>query len=152
MRIVVQRVIESSVTVDKSIISRIGHGMNLLVCIENHDNEALLKKAAKKIKNLRIFSEAGSDKLNLNIMQTGGEVLAISQFTLSWRGTKGNRPSFDNSKEPNEARFLFDEFIKLLKNPQDESENTLNVFVGEFGADMKVAIKNDGPVTFVLDF
>ena len=97
MKVVIQRVSNASVEVENKLISKIGQGILLLVCIESLDDSKTIELAATKILNYRIFSDKNG-KMNLNILQSEGEILAVSQFTLSWNGKKGNRPSFDNSK------------------------------------------------------
>lgn len=144
MKVVVQRSKESSVSVKNTLISKIDHGLVLLVCMEKGDSEKSVLSAAEKIKNLRIFSDENG-RMNLNLSQSGGEVLAVSQFTLSWPGKKGNRPSFDNSMEPALANEYFEKFCSLL-------EETFSVKKGVFGESMEVTITNDGPVTFFLEF
>ena len=144
MRVVVQRSGRSSVAVNKQIIGKISHGLVLLICVEKTDSIDTIEKAVRKILNLRVF-EDGQGKMNKSIIDVNGSVLAISQFTLSWRGTKGNRPSFDNSMPPKEASELFNKMVFMLKND-------VPVETGEFGASMNVSIENLGPVTFSLDF
>ena len=144
MKIVVQRVSKSSVSVSNQIISKIDKGLNLLVCMERQDCIKTIEKAATKILALRIFQDENG-KMNKSINQVDGEILAISQFTLSWDGQKGNRPSFDNSMSPQEAQVLFDDFCSLLNK-------SITTKKGSFGDSMKVEIINDGPVTFSLEF
>lgn len=144
MKIVVQRVIKAKVEVDSQVKGQIDRGLLLLVCMEAGDGQEQIDKAASKIKALRIFSdEAG--KMNLNCSSVGGTILAISQFTLSWDGRKGNRPSFDQSMEPNLANQMFEQFCQKLREE-------IPVETGVFGADMQVSLTNDGPVTFSLNF
>lgn len=145
MKVVVQRSLKSKVTVSNEVIGEIEKGMVLLVCCEKGDSIENVKKAAIKIGNLRIFQDPETGKMNKDISEAEGEFLAISQFTLSWNGQKGNRPSFDSSMEPVEAEKLFNEFCKLLSS-------TAAVKTGAFGEMMKVSIENDGPVTFSLAF
>ena len=144
MKVVLQRVKESKVIVEGSIVGEIGQGVNLLVCIEKTDDESIVKKAANKILAFRIFNDE-NNKMNLNLNQVNADVLAISQFTLSWDGAKGNRPSFDLSMPPERAQTLFNSFCKLL-------EEQVKVEKGVFGASMEVSLINDGPVTFSLSF
>ncbi|OUR99828.1 D-tyrosyl-tRNA(Tyr) deacylase [Halobacteriovorax marinus] len=144
MKIVVQRSLKSSVSVNEEIVSSIEKGLVLLVCMEKGDLDSVLTKACEKILNLRIFPDE-SDRMNLNILQYAGEILCISQFTLSWSGKKGNRPSFDNSMEPERANQLFEKFCDLLALK-------VGVQKGVFGQKMSVSIINDGPVTFHLEF
>lgn len=144
MKIVVQRSGPSKVEVHGHLVSQIEMGLVLLVCMEDGDLPTCLKSAADKIIALRIFEDE-SGKMNKSISEIGGEILAISQFTLSWDGKKGNRPSFDRSMKPELALKMFDEFCKLLSAQ-------VTVKKGQFGESMKVSITNDGPVTFSLSF
>ncbi len=144
MRIVVQRSSRSSVEVNNETVAAINSGMVLLVCLEKGDSEKSISSAVEKILNLRIFSD-DQGRMNKNILQSNGEILAVSQFTLSWNGKKGNRPSFDNSMEPDKANLYFEKFCSLL-------EKTVTVKKGVFGESMQVTITNDGPVTFFLEF
>ena len=144
MRIVAQRTSNAKVEVSGSIVGESTNGLTLLVCIEKKDTQETIKKAANKILSARIF-EDDHQKMNLNIQQVGGSVLAISQFTLSWRGDKGNRPSFDLSMQPVEAETLFNKFCFEL-------EQKVPVQTGQFGASMQVSLTNMGPVTFIFDF
>ena len=143
MRIVVQRVSQAQVTVDEKEINSINQGLLLYVCIERGDSEKIITKAVEKISKLRIFEDS-NQKMNLNIQQVSGEVLSISQFTLSWRGDKGHRPSFDRSEEPKIAEALFHDFSSKL-------DGLITTKKGVFGADMKVTSTNDGPATFALE-
>lgn len=144
MKVVIQRVKKAKVEVLNQVVGEIDTGLLLLVCMENGDQASSIEKAAKKICNLRIFEDENG-RMNKSILEIQGSVLAISQFTLSWDGSKGNRPSFDLSMEPSQASQMFDSFCLLLK------EYT-NVETGKFGADMQVSLVNDGPVTFSLAF
>ncbi|EQC43796.1 D-aminoacyl-tRNA deacylase [Bacteriovorax sp. Seq25_V] len=144
MKIVIQRVSQANVKVDGKVVSEIGKGMMLLVCMEKQDDSKVVEEASRKVLNYRIFADENG-KMNLNLEQVGGEILAVSQFTLSWNGKKGNRPSFDNSKEPNEALVLFDKFCNYLSA-------SAKVEKGQFGEHMNVSLTNDGPVTFSVDF
>lgn len=144
MKIIVQRVSSASVTVEQQIISRISKGLMLLVCCEKADDLETVEKAAQKILALRIFADE-KGRMNLNLGQVSGEVLAVSQFTLSWDGRKGNRPSFDLSMEPSQAEQLFDKFTQIL-------EKSIPCQRGAFGKNMDVSLVNDGPVTFSLSF
>lgn len=144
MKIVIQRVKESRVKVEKKIVGQIQHGLVLLICFESGDSKEVLNKATEKILNLRCF-EDDQGKMGKNLIEVAGEVLAISQFTLSWDGSKGNRPSFDKSLNPNEAKILFKLFCERLRQK-------IKVETGVFGAYMDVEIVGDGPVTFSLNF
>ncbi len=147
MKVVVQRVKSSSVKVENQIISQIGRGLNLLICMEKGDTNKSVDAAVKKIKNLRIFPDERG-RMSHSVMDTGFEVLCISQFTLSWNGQKGNRPSFDGSMNPEDARRSFESFCSLLAQEIGEDK----VKTGQFAASMEVSIINDGPVTFNLTF
>ena len=138
MRVVVQRSKKSQVSVGDQVVGSIGSGLVLLVCMEKGDEVEQLEKAAKKILALRIFEEK-------NILDAGGEILLISQFTLAWKGDKGNRPGFGNAMKPDDARELFATFSDMLSEK-------VTVATGQFGASMQVNILNDGPVTFFLEF
>ena len=145
MKVVIQRSLNSHVEVLNKIVGKIDKGMVLLVCCEKGDDEDTVRKCAEKIVKLRIFSDPESGKMNQDITSIGGEFLAISQFTLSWDGSKGNRPSFDNSLEPELAQQYFNLFCEYLSQ-------TAKVETGRFGEMMKVKVENDGPVTFSLAF
>ena len=142
MIVVIQRVKEASVAVDGRPAAAIGAGVLLLVGLEKGDGEALLDKAAEKIVHLRIHDdEAG--KLNRSLLESGGAVLAVSQFTLAGDLDRGRRPSFDRAMPPDEARPLFDAFVERLRI------RGVPVRTGVFGAKMAVALVNDGPVTLI---
>lgn len=147
MKVVVQRVKSSSVKVENQIISQIGRGLNLLICMEKGDTNKSVNDAVKKIMNLRIFPDE-SGRMGYSVTDTGFEVLCISQFTLSWNGRKGNRPSFDESMNPEDAKRCFESFCSLLAKAIGEEK----VKTGQFAASMEVSIINDGPVTFSLTF
>ena len=144
MKVVIQRSLNSHVLIRGQKISEIKKGMVLLVCLETDDTFDTVSRAVKKLMNMRIFADT-DDKMNLNVTEAGGEILAISQFTLSWSGEKGNRPSFDRSMPPGPAEKLFDIMC-------DELGKLATTKKGQFGADMQVVITNDGPVTFALSF
>ena len=145
MRIVLQRVSEASVTVDGNITGSIGAGLLVLVGIEEADNEEDIDWLCGKIVNMRIFSdEAG--KMNLSIKDIGGDILLVSQFTLHASSKKGNRPSFIKAARPEIAIPMYGSFINRLS-----AELGKNIQTGIFGADMKVSLLNDGPVTIVMD-
>ncbi len=145
MKVLIQRVKEASVEVDFKTIGSIEHGFLLYVCFEEGDTPDKLEIAVNKIKNLRIFTDE-NDKMNFNILQAKGKILSISQFTLSWDGKKGHRPSFDKSMPPNDAKIFYRNFNDALENIGIKVEK------GRFGADMKVSSINDGPVTFFLEY
>ncbi|GAA0077844.1 D-aminoacyl-tRNA deacylase [Clostridium sp. CTA-5] len=144
MRAIVQRVTSSSVKVDGEIIGSIGRGLNVLIGISKDDNIEDLKYIKDKIINLRIFEDE-NEKMNLSLLDIKGEILLISQFTLYGDCRKGRRPNFMQAKSGEEAEKLYEDFIEMLK------EANLPVSTGKFGADMKVEINNDGPVTIMLD-
>ncbi len=145
MRVVIQRVSEASITIEGAIKSNIGQGLLILVGIEDADNQEDIQWLCQKIINLRIFGdEAGL--MNLSIQDIKGEFLVVSQFTLFASTKKGNRPSYIRSAKPDIAIPLYEKFIETLSNLSQ-----IVVKTGEFGADMKVALLNDGPVTIVID-
>lgn len=145
MRVVIQRVREASVTIDGKVRSAIGKGLLILVGIEDTDNNEDIAWLVGKIVNLRIFSdEAGL--MNLSIKESGGEILVISQFTLYASTRKGNRPSFIRAARPETAIPLYEDFVRRLSQADGIAVKT-----GEFGADMQVALVNDGPVTIIID-
>ena len=144
MRAVVQRVTSSKVVVDGKIVGSINKGINVLIGISCDDNEGDLKYIKDKIINLRIFEDENF-KMNKSLMDIGGEILVISQFTLYGDCRKGRRPNFMAALGGEEAKKLYDKFILMLK------EYGIKVETGIFGADMKVDIQNDGPVTILLD-
>lgn len=145
MKVVVQRVQEASVSVENEVIGAIGSGLLLLVCFELGDDEEALNKAIDKITKLRIFDDA-EGKMNLDIAAVKGDILSVSQFTLSWDGSGGHRPSFEKSMLPQEARLKYALFNRELRN------RGFTVKEGQFGSFMKVSLVNDGPVTFNLQF
>lgn len=145
MKILVQRVSEASVKVDHKIVGKISKGFLLYVCFEADDTIDVIDSAIKKIVNLRVF-EDGSSRMNQNIQQVQGDILSVSQFTLSWDGRKGHRPSFDRSMSPNHAKIFYRTFNDKLKL------KGIKVEMGIFGAEMLVQSINDGPVTFFLSF
>ena len=144
MKVVIQRVSEASVTIDGQIHGEIKKGFLLLVGIQDADNEEIIRKMADKIYRMRIFEDE-NEKMNLSLPQVGGEILSISQFTLYADCKKGNRPSFSLAGENHHAEKMylyFNEYMRSLGIKVDE---------GIFGADMKVRLLNDGPVTIILD-
>jgi len=145
MNILIQRVKHASVEVDKKPIAQINHGLLLFVGLEKNDSAALLKKAINKVLNYRVFNDV-NDKMNLNIQDIQGELLIVSQFTLAAQTSKGLRPSFSSAMHPEESEPLFNDFVRLIQLEYP------HVQTGEFGADMKVSLLNDGPVTFMLNF
>ena len=144
MKIVLQRVAQASVRVGGEDIATISRGLLVLFGAEKNDDETKVIFLAEKILNLRIFSDERG-KMNLSCLDISGEVLVVSQFTLASDCSKGRRPGFDNAAPPNEAKSLYQNFIRQI------SKSGLNVNTGEFGADMQVELVNDGPVTFTLE-
>lgn len=144
MRVLIQRVKSSRVTVDGKEVSSIGEGLLLFVGIGKGDSEEDIRYVSNKVINLRIFEDK-QGKMNLNVQQVNGQILSVSQFTLYADTKKGNRPGFDRSADPDTAKNYCEEFNKLLR------ECGLDVREGIFGAYMKVDLVNDGPVTIWLD-
>jgi len=144
MRAVVQRVTSSSVLVNENVIGEIGIGFNVLIGISKDDTLEDLNYIKDKIINLRVFHDE-NDKMNLSLLDIKGEILIISQFTLYGDCRKGRRPNFMEAQGGMDAKKLYEEFLELIKT------SNLKVESGEFGADMKVQINNDGPVTILLD-
>jgi D-tyrosyl-tRNA(Tyr) deacylase len=144
MKILLQRVKRASVTINKALYSSIQQGLLVFVGIEKGDTELNVDKLAKKVINLRIFSDE-NDKMNKSLLDINGEMLIVSQFTLCGNCKKGTRPSFDNSAPPEIARNLYELFIQKIRN------NNIQTQTGQFGAMMDVELVNDGPVTFMLE-
>lgn len=144
MKIVIQRVSEASVKVDGKIVGEIGKGLMLLTGIDENDEKTDADWLVQKVLNLRIFGDE-DDKLNLSVKDISGEILCISQFTLIADYKKGNRPSFIKAAKPDKAVPLFDYFKEEIAKSGLKTES------GIFGADMKVSLINDGPVTIVMD-
>jgi D-tyrosyl-tRNA(Tyr) deacylase len=145
MRVLIQRVSNASVMVDQQTIGSIETGLLVLLGIENEDKEEDANYLIQKISQLRIFNDA-NEKMNLSIQDINGAFLIISQFTLHASTKKGNRPSFIQAAKPEIALPLYQYFIQELKDTTN-----LKVEKGEFGADMKVSLINDGPVTIWMD-
>lgn len=143
MRALVQRVSQASVTVDGAVTGEIGTGLLVLVCAMRDDTEAQSEWLARKVVNLRIFRDE-QDRMNRSLLDIGGEALIVSQFTLAAE-TKGNRPGFSAAAAPDEGRRLYGDFSEQVES------HGVSVANGIFGADMKVALVNDGPVTIWLD-
>lgn len=144
MRIIIQRSKKSKVTIDNKINGKISQGFVLFVGFTHSDNENIIDKMIEKLINLRIFEDENG-LMNLSLLDVKGEILSISQFTLYADITKGRRPSFTNAMKPDEASILYDLFNEKLNN------KNIKIKTGIFGADMKVEIYNDGPVTIILD-
>ena len=143
MRALVQRVSEASVRVDGTVVGQCGAGLLVLVCAMRGDTTAQADKLATKISKLRIFQD-DAGKMNLSLRDIGGSALVVSQFTLA-ADTKGNRPGFSTAAPPDEGKALYEHFTASLRAAGVSSET------GVFGADMKVSLVNDGPVTIWLD-
>ena len=145
MRVLLQRAASGSVTVDGECIGKIGKGLVLLIGVTGTDTPEDVDYLVNKCVNLRIFEDENG-KMNLSLLETGGEILAVSQFTLYGDCVKGRRPGFDAAAEPVLAKKLYDLFVGRLRQAGVRKVDT-----GKFGADMKVSILNDGPVTFMLE-
>lgn len=144
MKVLMQRVKYAKVTIDGTIKGQIDQGYLLFVGITHTDNEEIANKLAHKVRDLRLFEDENG-KMNLGITDVGGKILSISQFTLYADYRKGRRPSFTNAAKPDQANPLYEAFNQMLR------DLGLEVETGEFGADMKVELYNDGPVTIMLD-
>jgi len=145
MRAVLQRVTTASVTVDSNVTGSIGHGLLILLGISPADEDSDLQWLVKKIIGMRIFSDKDG-KMNHSIVDAGGSFLVVSQFTLQASTKKGNRPSYIGAARPEKAEPMYTRFCQLLAQ-----QSSLAVETGIFGADMKVQLLNDGPVTILLD-
>ncbi|MDD5447955.1 MAG: D-aminoacyl-tRNA deacylase [Actinomycetota bacterium] len=144
MRAVVQRVASCSVSVEGTQVGRIGEGLLVLVGVAKTDDVSNAEYLAEKILNLRLFPDS-SGKMNLSILDTGGEMMVVSQFTLVCDLRKGRRPSFEGAAEPSQAEELYKRFVSFLE------KSGLEVKTGKFGALMMVDLRNWGPLTFVID-
>ena len=145
MRIVIQRVSEASVEIEQKIVAQINQGLLVLVGIEEEDNLEDINWLVSKIINLRIFADE-NDVMNLSVKDIDGEIIAVSQFTLHALTKKGNRPSYIKAAKPDVAIPMYEKFVQQL-----EAELGKKIQTGQFGADMKVALVNDGPVTIIID-
>ena len=145
MRAIIQRVTEASVTVDKNVTGKIQRGLLILLGIEDADTDEDIEKLSSKIINLRIFNDT-EGVMNVSIKDVGGDILLVSQFTLFADTKKGNRPSYIRASKPPVAIPMYEKMILSLSNALGK-----NVQTGVFGADMKVALVNDGPVTIFID-
>lgn len=143
MKAVIQRVLNASVKVDGNVIGKINKGLLVLLGIESDDTDDMLQKYADKIIRMRIFEDENG-KTNKALADVNGELLIVSQFTLCADCSHGNRPSFIGAKEPGEAKRMYEKFISVCKEQVPVVEH------GEFGADMKVELLNDGPFTIIL--
>ncbi|SFE86392.1 D-aminoacyl-tRNA deacylase [Flavobacterium xueshanense] len=145
MKVVIQRVSQASVTIDNNIVADIQKGLLVLVGIEDLDNQEDSNWLASKIANLRIFGDE-NDVMNLSVKDVDGDIIVVSQFTLHAATKKGNRPSYIKASKPEIAIPLYENFVLQL-----EKEMGKKVQTGIFGADMKVLLLNDGPVTIIID-
>ena len=145
MRVVIQRVSSASVVVDSATVGSIGRGLLVLLGVEHDDEEEDATWLAGKLVQMRIFADA-EDKMNLNVLEVDGEVLIISQFTLHASTKKGNRPSFIRAARPEKARPLYESFLQNVERLMGKPPAR-----GLFGADMKVSLTNDGPVSIMMD-
>jgi D-tyrosyl-tRNA(Tyr) deacylase len=145
MRVVIQRVLEASVVVDEKVVGAINNGLLVLLGIEDADTEEDIKWLSNKIVGLRLFDDA-EGVMNLSVKDIGGDILLISQFTLMASTKKGNRPSYIKASKPPIAVPLYEQMIATLANDLGKAVQT-----GIFGADMKVSLINNGPVTITID-
>ncbi len=144
MRAVVQRVTNADVKIDGRVNGKIDNGLLVLLGVGNGDTEEDMKYIADKIIKLRIFSDE-NDKMNLSLEDVGGSMLVISQFTLYGDCSHGRRPYFGNAMEPVSANEMYEKFVAYIR------KQGIHIETGEFGADMKVSLTNDGPVTIILE-
>lgn len=145
MKVIIQRVSEASVTIDQNIVAQINKGLLILVGIESADNLEDINWLVSKIVYLRIFGDA-NNVMNLSVKDSKGEIIVVSQFTLHALTKKGNRPSYIKAAKPEIAIPMYEKFVQLL-----ELQLGKKIQTGQFGADMKVALVNDGPVTIIID-
>ncbi|WP_309609680.1 D-aminoacyl-tRNA deacylase [Flavobacterium sp.] len=145
MKVVIQRVLSSSVEIDSKTVAQIQKGLLVLVGIEDSDNQEDINWLTSKIINLRIFADE-NDVMNLSVKDIIGDIIVVSQFTLHASTKKGNRPSYIKASKPEIAIPLYESFVKQL-----EIELGKKIQTGVFGADMKVSLVNDGPVTIIID-
>ena len=144
MKVLIQRVANARVDIRGETVGKISQGLLLLVGIEKHDSKETLQRMANKVCSYRVFADA-EDKMNLNVQDIDGEILAISQFTLAANTQKGLRPSFSSAAPPEQAQSHYQDFVDILK------QSPIKIETGRFGADMQVSLLNDGPVTFLLE-
>ncbi len=145
MRAVVQRVSEASVTIEGTVVASIGEGLLILLGVEDADEAEDIEWLSKKISQLRIFNDAAG-VMNRSVVEVSGAMLVVSQFTLHASTKKGNRPSYIRASKPEYAIPMYEKFVTTLR-----SVSGMDVKTGEFGADMKVRLLNDGPVTIIID-
>ena len=144
MKLVIQRVTQASVSVNQKTIAKIGPGLLILIGVGENDNLKTAQKAAEKILNLRIFADK-NDKMNLSVLDISGEILIVPQFTLLADLGKGRRPYFGQAAPPKAGQKIIQNFVKALK------KSSLDIKEGKFGAQMKVTLTNDGPVTIIYE-
>lgn len=144
MRLVLQRVTSGSVTIEGRVHGRVNQGYVALVGFSNTDDESILQPMVNKMLNLRVFEDENG-KMNLSLLDIGGGILSISQFTLYANCRHGRRPGFTDALKPEKATLLYDQFNEIIRKQE------VHVETGIFGADMKVEIHNDGPVTIIID-
>ena len=144
MRCVIQRVIQASVTVGEELVGKIGRGYMILIGVSSEDTDKDLRYMAEKVPNLRIFEDENG-KMNLSIKDVGGEILAVSQFTLYGDARGGRRPSFSTAARPEQANALYEQLVAAWR------EQGIHVETGRFRAEMQVSLVNDGPVTMLMD-
>jgi len=145
MKVVIQKVLEASVKVDDEYIAKINSGLLVLVGIEDADTEEDIKWLSKKIVNLRIFEDENG-VMNNSVLQVSGDIIVVSQFTLFASTKKGNRPSYIKASKPEFSIPMYEKFVSQIENDLGKKVQT-----GKFGADMKVALVNDGPITITID-
>ena len=145
MKAVIQRVSQASVTIENKIVAKINQGLLILIGIEEADNQEDIKWLTTKIANLRIFADE-NEVMNLSVKDINGDIIVVSQFTLHAATKKGNRPSYIKAAKPEIAIPLYEKFVSQMENEVGKKIHT-----GQFGADMKVALLNDGPVTIIID-
>ena len=145
MKAVIQRVTEASVTIENEIVAQINQGLLILIGIEEADNQEDINWLTTKIANLRIFADE-NEVMNLSVKDINGDIIVVSQFTLQASTKKGNRPSYIKAAKPEIAIPLYEKFVSQMEN-----ELSKKIHTGQFGADMKVALVNDGPVTIIID-
>lgn len=144
MKVLLQRVKHASVTIDGQCVSQIGAGLLVFLGVEQGDDEMVARALSERVLHYRVFADS-QGKMNLNVQQSKGEVLVVSQFTLTADTRKGRRPSFTPAASPEEGERLYECFLAAMRE-----RGNVPVAQGRFGADMQVALVNDGPVTFML--
>ena len=144
MKVLIQRVSEAKVTVDGKVLGKIEGGLLALVGMEPDDNDTVISRMTDKLLGYRVFPD-GDGRMNCSVQDIDGGILVVSQFTLAATTHKGLRPSFSSAAQPDEAFPQFERFVAMLKERHHKIEE------GQFGADMKISLTNDGPVTFMLE-